>query len=305
MLRSRTLDALAGGSVAVKAECYQRTGSFKFRGAYARIASTTADERRRGFIVSSSGNHGQAVALAATLVRSHATVVMPADAPSAKKEAVARYGGTIVTCDRYRDDRAAIALALASERGLLFVPAFDDPLVIAGQGTTALELLEDVGELDMLIVPVGGGGLMAGCAVAARALVPRIDLVGVEPEVGDDTRRSLAAGRRVRIRVLQTVADGLQLAEPGELTFEINHRLLSDVVTVDDAEIVAAMVFLFEHMKVVAEPSGAAALAAVLAGKVATKGRRIGVVVSGGNVGADRFCELLRGAGRRLAGDAA
>jgi len=292
-LTSRTLDGMVGGSVHVKAECFQRGGAFKFRGAYNKISSLSPAERERGVLAFSSGNHAQAVAIAARLLATRATIVMPADAPASKLDATRGYGAEIVTYDRWTEDREEISASLAAERGLALVKPYDDPLVMAGQGTTALELLSDVPDLDVLVVPVGGGGLIAGCATAAKGLRPAIRVVGVEPEAGDDTARSLAAGERVHIDLPHTIADGLQAAAPGELTFEVNRDLVDDVVTVSDAEIVDAMVFLFDRLKLVTEPSGAVGVAALLAGRV--RGGRIGVVISGGNVGAARFAELVDG----------
>jgi threo-3-hydroxy-L-aspartate ammonia-lyase len=290
---SRTLDERTGARVHVKAECFQRGGAFKFRGAYNKISSLDEDALRRGVLAYSSGNHAQAVALAAALLGSHATIVMPEDAPAAKLDATRGYGAEIVPYDRWRESREEIGARLAGERGLELVRPYDDPLVMAGQGTAALELLEKVAELDLLLVPVSGGGLLAGCSTVAKALRPGIHVVGVEPEAGDDTRRSLAAGERVRIEVPRTIADGLQATEPGELTFEVNRRRVDEVVTVSDDEIVAAMTFLYDRLKLVAEPSGAVGIAALLAGKVDASGRAAGVVLSGGNVGAARFAELV------------
>jgi threo-3-hydroxy-L-aspartate ammonia-lyase len=293
VLTSRTLDGMVGSSVHLKAECFQRGGAFKFRGAYNKISSLSPAEREHGVLAFSSGNHAQAVAIAARLLETQATIVMPIDAPASKLDATRGYGAEIVTYDRWTEDREAISAGLAAERGLALVKPYDDPVVMAGQGTTALELLSDVPDLDVLVVPVGGGGLIAGCATAAKGLRPGIRVVGVEPEAGDDTARSLAAGERVHIDLPRTIADGLQAAAPGELTFEVNRELVDDVVTVSDAEIVDAMVFLFDRLKLVTEPSGAVGVAALLAGRV--HGERIGVVISGGNVGAARFAELLGG----------
>lgn len=293
VLTSRTLDERTGAQVHVKAECFQRGGAFKFRGAYNKISSLPEDALRRGVLAYSSGNHAQAVALAARLLGSHATIVMPEDAPAAKLEATRGYGADIVPYDRWTESREEIGARLAAERGLELVPPYDDPLVMAGQGTVALELLDRAPGLDVVVTPVSGGGLIAGCATAAKALHPAIRVVGVEPEAGDDTRRSLAAGERIRIDVPRTIADGLQATEPGELTFEVNARRVDEIVTVSDEEIVAAMVFLYDRMKLVAEPSGAAGVAALLAGKLDASGRAVGVVLSGGNVGAARFAELI------------
>jgi threonine dehydratase len=290
---SRTLDGLAGASVYVKAECFQRGGAFKFRGAYNKIASLGHDERVRGVLAYSSGNHAQAVAIAARLLGTTATIVMPEDAPAAKLEATRGYGAEIVMYDRFADDREEIGARLAAERGLALVKPYDDPLVMAGQGTVALELLVEVPELDLLITPVGGGGLIAGCATVAKALHPQLRVAGVEPEAGDDTKQSLASGARVNVGVPRTIADGLQTAEPGKLTFAINRELVDEIVTVSDEEIVEAMAFLFDRMKLVVEPSGAVGVAALLNGRL--RGTKVGVVVSGGNVGAQRFAELVGG----------
>jgi threo-3-hydroxy-L-aspartate ammonia-lyase len=293
VLSSRTLDERIGGTVLLKAECFQRGGAFKFRGAYNRIASLGPEERARGVAAYSSGNHAQAVALAARLVGTSAVILMPSDAPTSKVAATRGYGAHVVTYDRYREDREALGKALAEERGLTLIPPYEDHLVMAGQGTAATELLEEVKELDYLLTPIGGGGLIAGSATAAKALLPGIAVIGVEPEAGDDTRRSLQAGRRVRIEVPRTIADGLQVDIPGELTFEVNSRLVDDVVTVTDEQIVVAMAFLFERMKIVVEPSGAVPVAALLSGAAHVRGRRAGVILSGGNVSAERFAELI------------
>jgi threonine dehydratase len=293
VVTSRTLDERTGARVHVKAECFQRGGAFKFRGAYNKISSLDGDALRRGVLAYSSGNHAQAVAIAARLLGTHATIVMPEDAPAAKLDATRGYGAEVVLYDRWTERREEIGARLAEERGLELVAPYDDPLVMAGQGTVALELLEDVPELDVLLAPVSGGGLIAGCATVAKALRPGVRVVGVEPEAGDDTRRSLTAGARVRIDVPRTIADGLQVAEPGELTFEVNARRVDEIVTVSDEEIVDAMAFLFDRMKLVAEPSGAVGIAALLSGTVDARGRSVGVVLSGGNVGAARFAELV------------
>lgn len=293
VFRSRTLDGLAGAEVHVKAESFQRGGAFKFRGAYNKIASLPAERRARGVLAYSSGNHAQAVAIAAGLLGARATIVMPADAPLAKADATRGYGAEVVTYDRWSERREEIGARLAEERDLELVRPYDDPLVMAGQGTAALELLEDAPDLDVLVTPVGGGGLIAGCSTVAKARRHAIRVVGVEPAIADDTARSFAAGERVEIEVPRTIADGLQATAPGELTFEVNRERVDEIVTVDEAEIVDAMTFLFDRLKLVVEPSGAVGVAALLAGRV--PGSRIGVVLSGGNVGAARFAELLRG----------
>jgi threo-3-hydroxy-L-aspartate ammonia-lyase len=288
---SRTLDAIVGARVHVKAESFQRGGAFKFRGAYNKISSLPAEALERGVLAYSSGNHAQAVAIAAQLLGTRATIVMPEDAPAAKLDATRGYGAEIVPYDRWTESREEIGARLAEERGLELVRPYDDPLIMAGQGTAALELLEEVPDVDTLVVPVGGGGLIAGCATAAKGLQPEIRVIGVEPAAGDDTARSLAAGERVDIGVPRTIADGLQASVPGELTFEVNRRLVDEIVTVDDDEIVDAMAVLFDRLKLVTEPSGAVGIAALLAGRV--RGARVGVVISGGNVGVARFAELV------------
>jgi threo-3-hydroxy-L-aspartate ammonia-lyase len=245
VLHSRRLDERVGAEVYVKAECFQRTGSFKFRGAYNALASLTDAERARGVVTASSGNHAAALALAARMWGTAAVIVMPHDAPANKRAATEGYGGEIVAYDRYREDREAISAAIAQERSLTLVPPYDHWDVMAGQGTLALELFEDVGDLDALVVCVGGGGLIAGCATAAAGVCPGARVVGVEPAAGDDTRRSLAAGRREALaEVPRSIADGQLVAAPGRLTFEVNRRLLHSVVTVTDAAIVEAMALL-------------------------------------------------------------
>jgi threo-3-hydroxy-L-aspartate ammonia-lyase len=294
VLSSRTLDARVGARVLIKAECLQRTGSFKFRGAYNKISSLSEDERGRGVAAFSSGNHAQAVALAARLLGTHATIVMPEDAPTLKLDATRGYGAEVVTYDRYSEDREAIGTRLAEERGLALVRPFDDSLVIAGQGTAALELLEEAGGLDLLVAPVGGGGLIAGCATVVKGRLPEAQVIGVEPEDGDDTQRSLAAGHPVEVPVSRSIADSLQVPKPGDLTFSINKELLEAIATVTDQELIDAMRFLFERMKLVTEPGGAAAVAALLAGKLDHEpNTTIGLIVSGGNIGAARFAQLL------------
>ena len=291
VVTSRTLDERAGASVFLKAENLQRIGAFKFRGAYNAIASAEPERRARGVAAVSSGNHAQAVALAARLLGLPATILMPEDAPASKRAATEGYGAEVIPFDRYAVDRDDLLDELVAERGLLGVHPYDDPMVMAGQGTVALELLDEVGELDVLLVPVGGGGLISGCATVADALSPGTRVIGVEPEAGDDFKRSLAAGERVRVPVPRTIADGQQLAIPGELTFPVVQARVDEVVTVSDDEIVAAMRWAFERPKLVLEPSGASALAALLAGH--GDGARVGVVLSGGNVDAGRFASLV------------
>ena len=293
VLRSRTLDDLVGAEVFLKCENLQRVGAFKFRGAYNAISRLSPGQLAKGIAAYSSGNHAQAVALAARELGSSAVILMPADTPASKRDAVAGYGAEIVTYDRYTEDRTALGAALAADRGLALIPPYDHPDVIAGQGTAALELLEEVDGLDLLVSPVGGGGLIAGSAIAAKGLRPGIRVVGVEPEAGDDTRRSLEAGERVSIPVPRTIADAMAADVPGELTFSINRRLVDEIVLVSDDELRDGMRFAFDRLKIVAEPTGAAGLAALLAGRIPAPPTRVGVIVSGGNVDTARFIELL------------
>lgn len=293
VLTSHTLNELTGARIFIKAESFQRSGTFKFRGAFNKIDSLTPDALQRGIAAFSSGNHAQAVALAARLKGVHAVILMPEDAPAVKMTATKGYGAEVVTYDRYTEDRELLGAELARERGLALVPPYEDPAIMAGQGTVALELLDEVGPLDVMFVPVGGGGLIAGCATAAKELYPQIRIFGVEPEAGNDTKLSLEAGKRVSIPVPRTIADGLQASIPGALTFEVNRRLLDDILLVNDAQIVDAMTWLFDRMKVVTEPSGASAVAAVLARKFDASGLRVGIVISGGNVGLERFLQII------------
>ena len=286
LLQSRTL----GENVFVKAECFQRTGSFKFRGAYNKLCTLPAGQ---DVIAYSSGNHAQAVALAAQLRGVHATIVMPEDAPTAKLEATRGYGAEVITYDRWTESREEIGARLAEERGLALVKPYDDPEIMAGQGTLMLEVLAFEHGFDTVVVPVSGGGLIAGCATVVKAMEPSTRVVGVEPSAGDDHGRSRAAGERVRVDIPRTIADGLGAPEPGRLTWEVNSRLVDEFVSVEDAEIVEAMRFLFDRMKIVVEPSGAVGVAALLQGRLPRAGKTL-IVISGGNVGADRFAELVR-----------
>ncbi|HEV8020881.1 MAG TPA: threo-3-hydroxy-L-aspartate ammonia-lyase [Candidatus Lustribacter sp.] len=292
-ITSATLDERTGARVFLKAENLQRMGAFKFRGAYNRLVQLDAAARVRGVVAFSSGNHAQGVALAAKLLGMPAAIVMPADAPAAKLAATRGYGAEVVLYDRQTMNRAEIANALAAERGATVVPPYDDPAIIAGQGTSALELIEDVGPLDVLLVPTGGGGLLSGSALAATALAPGIAVYGVETVAGDDWVQSLARNERVTIPVPDTIADGMQTQAPGELTFPIVRALCAGVVTVTDEELRDAMRFAFERLKLVIEPSGAAGLAAALTGRVETRGKRVGVTISGGNVDAATFARLI------------
>ena len=287
------LDSLTGAEVLLKAENLQRVGAFKSRGAFNRVSSLSPKERAHGVIASSSGNHAQALALAARLCCTTATVRMPNDAPASKVAAVRSYGAHILTFDRYHADREALTTELAGSMGATIVHPYDDPYVIAGAGTVGLELMEYARSLDLLLVCTGGGGLLAGCALAAKAVQPDIRVFGVEPEASDDWRQSLMAGERVRVQVGSTIADGQQLATPGRLNFEIAAPLLEGIVTVTDYEIGAAMRFLFERAKMVVEPSGATVVAALMGGKLDVIGQRVGVTVSGGNIDVRRFAAIM------------
>jgi threonine dehydratase len=293
VLTSRMLDERVGASVACKAEFAQRMGAFKLRGAYNRIVQFDERERAGGVVAFSSGNHAQGVALSAHLVGIAATIVMPSDAPAAKFAATRGYGAEIVLYERETHDRAELTASIARERGATIVPPFDDPAIIAGAGTAALELLEDAGPLDVLLVPLGGGGLLAGTALAAEALAPGARVYGVEPAAGDDWVQSLHAGQIVTIPVPATIADGQRTQAPGNYPWPIVRRVCAGVVTVTDAEICAAMRFAFERMKCVLEPSGASALAALLANKVDVRGARVGVMLSGGNVDPHTFAACI------------
>jgi len=296
VLTSRTLDAMLGAQVFMKAESLQRMGAFKFRGGYNAVSALSDAQRARGVVAFSSGNHAQAVALAAQLHGCQATIVMPQDAPALKLAATRGYGAEVVIYDRYTQDRAAIAQALVEARGATLIPPFDDLRVMAGQGTAALELIEDAGPLDALIVCAGGGGFLSGCAVAAKHLLPQIRVLGAEPERGNDMQQSLRAGRIVSIEVPRTICDGQQTQAVGKHPFEVIQALVSDVLTATDPGVVDAMRFAFERMKVVLEPSGACALAALMQHRAQFKGQRVGVTLSGGNIGIDRFVALISGA---------
>jgi threonine dehydratase len=279
---SRTFDALAGSSVFFKCENFQRGGAFKIRGAANFILSISKDDLPRGVVTYSSGNHGQAVAIAAESVGIAATIVMPADAPASKLAATRSHGARIVTYDRSTQDREAIGLRIASETGATIVPPYDHLWTIAGQGTAALELLDEIPDLDALVVPIGGGGLISGCSIAAHAIRAGIRIFGVEPERGNDTLLSLRAGERVGIPLPETIADGLRATKPGAITFPIVQKHVQDIFLVSDGEIRDAMNFLLTRMKILVEPSGAASAAAVQ-GKLPPEVRKIGVILSGGN----------------------
>lgn len=298
VLTSRTADARCGATLFFKCENLQRAGAFKFRGACNALAKFTPEQRRHGVITFSSGNHAQAVALAARLLDMRAVIVMPRDAPAIKLEATRGYGAEVVLYDRYTEDREALGRRLAAERGLTLIPPYDHPDVMAGQGTAARELIREVGALDTLLVCVGGGGLISGCATATKHLLPACRVIGVEPEAGNDVQRSLREARIVHIDVPQTIADGAQTQHAGEHTFAVMRELVDEVVTVTDAQLVETMRFFAERMKLVVEPTGCLAAAAALHESVALRGQRVGVIVSGGNIDLRRFSELLFGPNR-------
>lgn len=298
VLTSRSIDALTGAQVFFKCENFQRMGAFKFRGALNAMSRLSNDERRRGVIAYSSGNHAQAVALTGRLLGIPATIVMPVDAPKVKLEATRGYGADVVTYDPVADSREAVTQSLAVERGLTVVPPFDHPHIIAGQGTTAKELFEDSGPLDILLVPCGGGGLLSGCAVAASALAPHCRVIGVEPAAGDDAVRSFRTGTLQRVHNPNTIADGARTESLGRITFPLVLAHVADMTSVDDTALLSAMFFLWERLKIVVEPTGALGACALLSGAVEARGQRVGVVLSGGNV------DLVWAARRLLAAQA-
>ncbi len=291
VLRSRTVDEALGASVFFKCENFQRMGAFKFRGAFNALSRFDARQRQAGVVAFSSGNHAQAVALAARLLGMPASIVMPHDAPVQKVAATQGYGGKVVFYDRYTEDREAIGARLAEQHGMTLVPPYDHTDVIAGQGTAAKELLDEVGPLDALYVCLGGGGLLSGSALAARALSPQAKLYGVEPEAGNDGQQSFRSGAIVHIATPKTIADGAQTQHLGKLTFDIIRRDVDDILTASDAELIEAMRFFAERMKVVVEPTGCLGFAA--ARRQVQRGQRVGVIVSGGNVDMQRFAVLL------------
>ncbi|OIQ89533.1 L-threonine dehydratase catabolic TdcB [mine drainage metagenome] len=293
VMRSRMLDQALGAEVYFKCENLQRMGAFKFRGAFNALSQFSPAQRRAGVVAFSSGNHAQAIALSASLLGMSATIVMPQDAPAAKVAATRGYGGNVVLYDRYTEDREAIGRKLAEQHGLTLIPPYDHPDVIAGQGTAAMELFEDVGALDALFVCLGGGGLLSGSALAARALAPACKVYGVEPEAGNDGQQSFRSGAIVRIDTPKTIADGAQTQQLGAYTFAIIRRDVDDIFTATDAQLVAGMRFFATRMKLMVEPTGCLGFAAAREMKDQLRGLRVGVVLSGGNVDLERFCALL------------
>ncbi|WP_313177843.1 threo-3-hydroxy-L-aspartate ammonia-lyase [Massilia sp.] len=293
VLTSTTFDARANANVFFKCENVQRMGAFKFRGAYNAIARFTDAQRAAGVLTFSSGNHAQAIALSARLAGIRATIIMPKDAPALKVQATKEYGGEVIFYDRYTENREEIGRRLAEERGMTLIPPYDHPDVICGQGTAAKELFEDAGPLDVLLVPLGGGGLLAGSALAASGLAPDCKVIGVEPEAGNDGQQSLRKGEIVHIGVPDTIADGAMVTHIGTHNFEVIRRRVDDIVTVSDAQLVETMKFFAERMKMVVEPTGCLGAAAALHGVTQVAGKRVGVLISGGNVDLSRFAQLV------------
>ena len=292
VLTSRTIDRLTSARVFFKCENLQRAGAFKFRGAYNALHRLDAAQKRAGVVAYSSGNHAQAVALAGRLLNVPTVIVMPADAPQVKVEATRGYGADVRLYDRGHEDRDAIAHELARQRGLSVIPPFDHPHIIAGQGTCAKELIEEIGPLDILLVPCGGGGLLSGCAIAARALAPGAAVIGVEPALGDDVVRSFRSGTIQRVDNPATIADGARTAAPGHITFPLIMHYVTDMLSVDDDSLLRAMWTLWERLKIVVEPTGALGIAALLEGRLDAHGKRVGIVLSGGNADIQQLCAL-------------
>ncbi|MCX7226607.1 MAG: threo-3-hydroxy-L-aspartate ammonia-lyase [Burkholderiales bacterium] len=290
---SQTANALTGAQLFFKCENFQRMGAFKFRGAYNALAQFTPEQRKSGVCAFSSGNHAQGVALSAQLLGIPAAIVMPLDSPAVKMTATRGYGAEVITYDRYTQDREAIGRQLAQERGMTLIPPYDHAHVMAGQGTAAIELFEDTGPLDLLLVCLGGGGLLSGCAVVAQQLSPDCRVIGVEPEAGNDVQQSKQLGHIVKIDTPRTIADGAQTQQVGQLTFPVIQTLVDDIVTVSDAQLIEAMRFAAARMKIVVEPTGALAMAAAMQGVVDVRGKRVGVLISGGNIDIAQFAKYL------------
>jgi threonine dehydratase len=293
ILASRTANERTGAEILFKCENFQRMGAFKFRGAYNSIAQFSESQRKSGVLTYSSGNHAQAIALSAKILGVRSVIIMPHDAPASKVAATKGYGGEVITYNRYTESREEIGRRLADERGMTLIPPYDHPHVIAGQGTAAKELIEEAGRLDVLLVCLGGGGLLAGCALSAKALNPRCAVIGVEPEAGNDGQQSFRKGEIVQIPVPDTIADGARTTYLGTHTFAIIRKQVDDIVTVSDEQLVEAMKFFAERMKMVVEPTGCLAAAAAMSGAVKIVGKKIGVLISGGNVDRDVFARLL------------
>lgn len=299
VMRSRTADEMLGAQLFFKCENLQRMGAFKFRGGYNALAQFTDEQRKRGALAFSSGNHAQAIALSARILGMPAVIVMPQDAPGAKLDATRGYGAEVITYNRFTEDREAISQRIANERGMTLVPPFNHPHVIAGQGTAAMELLEDVPDLDYLFVCLGGGGLLSGCLLAAKALAPQCKVYGVEPEAGNDAQQSLRQGHIVKIATPQTIADGAQTQALGDLTFAIIQRDVTDIITASDQQLIQVIGFFAERMKIVVEPTGALSFAGAWSSSESLRGKRVGVIISGGNVDLDDYAQLLGSDARR------
>jgi threonine dehydratase len=295
VLTSRYANSLTGAELFFKCENFQRVGAFKFRGAYNAISQFTPEQKAAGVVTFSSGNHAQAIALSANLLGVKAMIVMPSDAPKIKVAATRGYGAEVVFYDRYKEDREAIGKQIMEERKMTLIPPYDHPHVMAGQGTAAKELIEDVGKLDMLLAPVGGGGLISGCATAAKAMIPGCTIIGVEPEAGNDAQQSLRDGKIIHIEVPKTIADGAQTQHLGQYTFPVMQHLVDDILTVADSELIEAMNFFAGRMKIVVEPTGCLGAAAVFGKHLEVRGKRIGVILSGGNIDLMSFASMIRG----------
>ncbi|MGZ8291958.1 MAG: threo-3-hydroxy-L-aspartate ammonia-lyase [Telluria sp.] len=293
VLTSSTANQRSGAQLFFKCENFQRMGAFKFRGAYNAISRFTEDQRRAGVLTYSSGNHAQAIALSASLLGIKSTIIMPHDAPELKVQATKGYGGEVIVYDRYKENREEIGARLAKERGMTLIPPYDHPDVICGQGTAAKELFEETGPLDVLLVCLGGGGLLAGSALAASSLSPDCKVIGVEPELGNDGQQSLRKGEVVHIAVPDTIADGAKVTHVGEHNFEVIKRYVDDIVTVSDAQLVSTMKFFAERMKMVVEPTGCLGAAAALHGVVPVDGKKVGILISGGNVDLSAFARFI------------
>jgi threo-3-hydroxy-L-aspartate ammonia-lyase len=295
VLTSITANTLTGAELFFKCENYQRMGAFKFRGAYNSIAQFSVTQRKNGVATYSSGNHAQAIALSAKLLGVSATIVMPDDVPASKVAATKGYGGKVIMYDRYKEDREEIGKRLAEERGLTLIPPYDHPHVMSGQGTAAKELIEEVGKIDYLFVCLGGGGLLSGSALSAKALNPQCKVIGVEPEAGNDGQQSFRKGKIVTIAVPKTIADGAQTTHLGQYTFPVIQKYVDDILTVTDQQLLSTMRFFAQTMKMVVEPTGCLAATAAMSGVLPVKGKKVGVIISGGNVDLEVFARMLIG----------
>ncbi|MFZ6745941.1 threo-3-hydroxy-L-aspartate ammonia-lyase [Undibacterium sp. JH2W] len=293
VMTSRMANVLTGAQVFFKCENFQRSGSFKFRGAYNALLQFTAEQRQRGVVTFSSGNHAQGIALSASLLNMPSVVVMPHDAPAVKISATRAYGAEVILYDRYKEDRAAIGRKLSEERGLTFIPPFDHPHIMAGQGTLAKELIEEVGNLDVLLVPLGGGGLLSGCVTATKAMQPNCRVYGVEPQAGNDGQQSLRSGEIIHIATPDTIADGAQSQYLGVQPFSVIKDKVDDILAVEDEQLIDAMKFYANRMKLIVEPTACLSAAALFGGHLNLQGKKVGVVISGGNVDLARFASLI------------